>query len=156
MFFAQGSGRASRCSSARPETPKRSETGHGFPNDMRLVWVRFQHHPVTNEMKPEPGSLSLPAHLWVRKTDSRHEVAPARLGENVCANAIGLASQWRESLRSLGVSDFDVPAQKLETVVDEPGRQSSTRPSRSPGPRRRLSRRRDGAVRQRLATRPSQ
>ena len=41
MFFAQGSGRASRCSSARPEIPKRSETGHGFPNDMRLAWTRF-------------------------------------------------------------------------------------------------------------------
>jgi hypothetical protein len=89
---------------------------------MRVAWIRFfKGRPVTDEVEPEAGPLAFRPYRRVGQPDRRHELAAGQLGEDPGVDLVGLGGKGGEALDLLGIGDLDVPAEKLELVVDEAG-----------------------------------
>ena len=122
MLPRQGSGRSSLARRSLPATPKRSLTGQGRPKLINAEWIRFfSWRSVLDQMKPEAGELALSANARVGQPDRRHQIALGEDREHPRVDPVGLHRQRRQPLHLLGVRDQNLPAQALESVVDEAG-----------------------------------
>jgi plasmid stabilization system protein ParE len=81
----------------------------------------LQARAVVDEVQAEAGTLALGPHRGVGHPDGRDELATGELGQYPGVDLVGLASKRRESLHLRRVRDLDLPAVKLELVVDEAG-----------------------------------
>ena len=115
-----GSGSSRRPSNSRPAAPNRSETGTGWPNVMRVAWIRFLSAVRCLTRWSRKRALSRSRGRRVGQPDRRHEVAPGKLGEHARVDLVGLGRQRCERLGLGRVGQLDVPTTQLQLVMDEP------------------------------------
>jgi hypothetical protein len=85
------------------------------------VYALLQARAVVDEMQPPARAFALGTHARVGQPDRRDEVAAGELGQHPGVDPVGLARQRREPLHLLRIGDLDLPAVKLEAVVDKAG-----------------------------------
>ena len=88
--------------------------------EQHCVHALLQTRAVVHEVQPPPRTLALGAHKGVGQPDRGHEIAAGELGEHPGVDAVGLTGERCESFYLLRVGDLDLPAVKLEPIVDEP------------------------------------
>jgi hypothetical protein len=89
--------------------------------DQRGVDAVLQRGAVADQVEPEPGQLALAPDARVGQPDRGHQIAPRQPGQHPRVDAVGLASQRRQALDLLRVSDEHFPAELLERVVHVAG-----------------------------------
>jgi len=95
--------------------------------EQQRVHALLQARAVTHQMQPPACPFALGTHLRVGQPDRRHQVAAGELGEDPGVDPVGLAGQRCEPFHLLRVGDLDLPARKLEPIVHNAARRSSTR-----------------------------
>ena len=103
-------------------TPNRSLTGTGWPNAMRVAWIRFLRAVRWRTRWSRNLARSRSARFaGSGSSDRGHEIASGQLGEDPGVDPVGLGREGGQTPDLLGIGDLDVPAGELEGVVDEAG-----------------------------------
>jgi len=76
---------------------------------------------VADQVRSPSGAFALGPDLGGGWPDLGDQVAGGQLGQDPGVDPVGLARKRGQALDLLGVGDGDLPARKLELVVDEAG-----------------------------------
>jgi hypothetical protein len=80
----------------------------------------LQTGAVADQVQPEAGPLPLSPYPGGRQPDLGHQVTSGQLGQHAGVDPVSLARQQRQSLDLGRIRDRDLPAAKLQLVVDDP------------------------------------